>query len=55
MMLEMRNVLVEILVVQYLHDGLIHVLFQVSQVHHHSSFFINWAPDSYLNWEIRKF
>lgn len=46
---EVRHVLVQVEMVQLLHDGLVHVLLQVGDVHYHSGFGVHWTSYSDLD------
>lgn len=42
---KVRHVFVNVLMIQRLHDAVVHDIFQFSQVHHHPSLSIDWSSD----------
>lgn len=47
--LEVRDVFIDVHVVEWLHDCIVHHLLQIRQIHHHSSFTVNWTSNRNLD------
>ena len=48
--LEVRNVFVQVFVVEDFHDADVHVPLQVGEIHHHSRSLVNRPSDGHFDW-----